>query len=956
MGGVVSFGPRAGGSVSAVGSAAGVDLTGSSRCGWRGRSREWGILAGLLRAAEGGRGGVLLVEGLSGTGKSRLLAEAVEAAAGRGFMLARGAADESGRLAPLAPLMAAFGVSPQTLLAAGGLGRSDAVDLRLWLVGRLQARLEERVAHGPLLVTLDDLQWADPTTLLALRSLIPELASYPLVWMLSHTAGGGSGVDRLFEVLERDGATRIVLEALGEQVVAEIITDVLGAVPAPELLALASGAGGNPFLLVELVEGLRDEGAVKVADGHACLVSRRLPQRVQEIARSRLGRLSADTRYLLRVAAVLGRSFRVDDLADMLGELTSRLLPELEEAEASGVLVPAGDTLMFRHDLLWQAVSETLTVPVRLALHRQAAEMLLNRGGSAVPAAAHLMCYARPGDTHALAGLDRAAREVLPSSPQTAAELAVRALDLTDLFDPGRFDRTVTAVNALTTAGRLPEAAKLARAGLSQAELPRQGAHLRIELANTLLMAGRAADAVAEAETALGQQDLSDELRGRAEQVLFRGLLGDQYRRGQERAERIVAAPAQHSTAAVVGAHALLAHIALAEGQAADVIGHSREAARIAVCDPIRARHVQPRLHLAIVLTVMRQLEEAESVLQAATEETTALGETAYAASPALVRARLRFVEGRLDDAAAEAQAGLAMADQTGMHVLDLLGITVLAIVAVHRGDIDAAAAYAARYEAQRQTGQGPVFASYWGDWVMAQVAEARDGPDKAIGLLHASYTDPSQRRWLLTAEPDAAAWLTRTALAAADRSSAETIATTAEHLARDNPDFPSLTASAAHANGILNHDPAALSHAAATHPDPWSRASAAEDLGVLLTHTATDRGHDAAIHSLDQALHGYQQAGALRDAARVRARLRKLGVRRRHGTRSERPTSGWASLTDTEHNVATLVTQGLTNPQIATQMFISPNTVKFHLSQIFRKLDIGSRAELARLVATHTP
>jgi DNA-binding CsgD family transcriptional regulator len=205
-------------------------------------------------------------------------------------------------------------------------------------------------------------------------------------------------------------------------------------------------------------------------------------------------------------------------------------------------------------------------------------------------------------------------------------------------------------------------------------------------------------------------------------------------------------------------------------------------------------------------------------------------------------------------------------------------------------------------------------------------------------------------------AEPDAAAWLTRTALAAADRSSAETIAATAERLAHGTPDFPTLAASAAHANGILHHDPAALAHAAATHLGPCSRASAAEDLGVLLAHTAGDPDHDAAIHNLDQALDGYQQTGALRDAARVRARLRKLGVRRRHGTRSERPISGWASLTDTERNIATLVAQGLTNPQVATQMFISPHTVKFHLSQVFRKLDIGSRVELARLAAKHTP
>jgi DNA-binding CsgD family transcriptional regulator len=74
--------------------------------------------------------------------------------------------------------------------------------------------------------------------------------------------------------------------------------------------------------------------------------------------------------------------------------------------------------------------------------------------------------------------------------------------------------------------------------------------------------------------------------------------------------------------------------------------------------------------------------------------------------------------------------------------------------------------------------------------------------------------------------------------------------------------------------------------------------------------------------------------------------------VRRRHWNQAERPASGWASLTDTERDVATLVAQGLTNPQVAGRMFISPHTVKFHLAQVFRKLDIGSRVELARLAA----
>src|SRR3954471_15920397 len=93
--------------------------------------------------------------------------------------------------------------------------RPGATDQRLRLVGELHSRVEERAARGPQLVALDDLQWAEPTTLLALRTLIPELASYPLVWILSRTTGSGDAeVGRLYEVLERGGAVRMTLEAL----------------------------------------------------------------------------------------------------------------------------------------------------------------------------------------------------------------------------------------------------------------------------------------------------------------------------------------------------------------------------------------------------------------------------------------------------------------------------------------------------------------------------------------------------------------------------------------------------------------------------------------------------------------------------------------------------------------------------------------------------------------------
>ena len=230
-----------------------------------------------------------------------------------------------------------------------------------------------------------------------------------------------------------------------------------------------------------------------------------------------------------------------------------------------------------------------------------------------------------------------------------------------------------------------------------------------------------------------------------------------------------------------------------------------------------------------------------------------------------------------------------------------------------------------------------------------AQITEVRDGPAAALGLVRDICTDLPAHGGLLAAEPAAAPGLVRTALAAGADELAAAVAHAAAALARDNPRFRAVTAAAAHSLGLVRRDLARLAQAAAQHEDPWARTSAAEDLGVLLAGKADA---DEAVRCLTKALDGYARAGATIDMAWIRRRLRKLGVRRRHWTPSAaRPVTGWKSLTDTESAAAMLVAQGLNNQQVADRMYISVHTVACHLRQIFRKLDIGSRVELARIV-----
>ncbi|MEV4112956.1 AAA family ATPase [Nonomuraea sp. NPDC049695] len=928
-----------------------------SRPGWRGRGREWRPVAALLRAIETGRGAMVLVEGGSGMGKTQLLHKATEAAARTDIAVAHGAADELGRLAPLAPLATAFDEPALTSLdptPLPGVPCAEAADLRLSLVERLRALLEERVGQGPMLITLDDLHWADPTTQLVLRSLLPELASYPLGWILARTSGvGDPSVEGLYELLEREGADRVVLGPLDDLAVAEIAADAFGAPPGPDILQMAAAAKGNPFLLVELLRTWKLDGAVEIAAGSARLIS---TARVQVSARSPLVNLSASTRQLLQVAGILGRSFSVDDLAEMLGEPLDGLLPGLAEAVRAGIIVPAVDRLTFRHDLLWQAVTDMISEPVRTALQRQAGCMLLQRG-ALVPAAAHFMRCARVGDTRALDGLDRAARAVLPYSPPSAVDLAVRALELTDPAGSDLLVRTATAVEALTAAGRLAEAIECAQMALRRAPPGPWTDRMRCELTSVLLQSGRAAEAVAEAEGLLAQPGLDDELRGSAELAVFQGLLGlHDFGRGRARANAVLADRAGHKDTALVGALLLSAHIAWEEARAANAFRDVHEAIRVAATGSVTARRAHPRLFLVSCLFGVGRHAEAERVIRAAAADFEAYGPTSHIAGPAFFRACLSLAVGRPDDAAAEAEVGLEGADEVGAYAYALLGLAVLAIVELRRGNVEGAAQHIERIEAKQRAAHGLMYGSVWSTWAGALVGEAQGGPERAMGTLGSCYADIRKRRWMLMLEPNAAAWMTRTALAAGRRSAAENTVETARQIAHDNPGFPALAAAAAHAHGILHGDATALAQATAHYSDPWGAASAAEDLGVLLIVGAADGvssgARKAAIARFDEAADGYLKIGALRDAARARARLRNLGVRRRHWNYADRPGTGWESLTDTERSVANLVAQGLTNRQVATQMFLSPHTVSFHLRQVFRKLGITSRVELARNAA----
>jgi DNA-binding CsgD family transcriptional regulator len=190
---------------------------------------------------------------------------------------------------------------------------------------------------------------------------------------------------------------------------------------------------------------------------------------------------------------------------------------------------------------------------------------------------------------------------------------------------------------------------------------------------------------------------------------------------------------------------------------------------------------------------------------------------------------------------------------------------------------------------------------------------------------------------------------LVRIAVAVGDDELAESVIEKAEHRADLNPGVVSFRAAVAHARGLWRASAQDLAMAASLFEGgdrPLATASAFEDLGRLLVSKGATEDATAA---LDRALAVTVQVGASWDTARVRGRLRRLGVRRRIAA-SERPKSGWGALTSAEGSVAELAAEGKTDREIAESLFISPHTVNTHLRHIFDKLGVNSRVALTRL------
>jgi DNA-binding CsgD family transcriptional regulator len=915
----------------------------------RGRDAELGALGELFDRVRSGSGSVLLVEGAAGMGKSRLIGEGVRMANRVGFPVGMGAAEPSESVAELAPLLRALFDGSEPLLDRAELGSLHAApEQRYWRLQDLQSLLERAALDGPLFIFLDDVQWVDSGTAAALRALPSRLGSLPIGWVLAMRPEQGQGQPRsVVEYLAGEGAERLVLEPLSEPAVVQVVRDLLQAEPDETLVRMAGEAGGNPFLLVELLEGLRQEHLVRVDSGHATLTEHRLPERVRASMRERLARMSDSARQLATVAGSLGRTFSVSELSEMLGLSPGSLLAPVEQLIEAGIVRERGDELGFQHDLIREAVRGACAPSARRALDRQAADVMLARGALPVEVAIQLAAGAAPGDEVAITTLLAAAEALATTEPGASADLSRRALELAPERHPLRGPLVVQAAMSLHAAGRMEEAKAFADNAMRGILPVAQEAEVRLGIAGMWLVSPDVR--VHASREALKLAGLPDHLRLEHLAKLAYNLVA---------AARTDEAQAAWSEAAAAGGRLdpdARFPLALSEGGLQYVGGQFTRALELfeaILRDELPEQHglddLLTRLWRSDTLVALDRERDALQAVDEIIAEALKRGFSWFLHVGEITRGQMLLQWGRLEDAGAVLDGRFDSHGPPVVTVMDASGVSAVGRLALHTGD--GRQVRQTREIAKAMLNESTPGVRRHAAWLLSLQATADGDPRQAHRWLCAmgepERTYVLRRLWMdMADEPQ----MVRIALAAGDRELAESAAADAGRRAELCPGVPSLDAIAAHASGLLDGDVDKLSEAASLFdrsPRALAHAAALEDLGLARQGEGTA---DSGIDAFTEALVLFARAGATTDAARLRSRLRALGVRRRV-TAVEKPVKGWAAMTKSELAVTELVADGLTNREVAERLFISPHTVNTHLRQVFAKLEVKSRVDLTRL------
>lgn len=922
----------------------------------RGRERELAVIRRRLSQVRAGTGCVIVVEGSAGLGKTRLLDECVSVAQELSFRVGRGVADP-GRVIELGALFDALFEGNPPLADRRALNDVHASsEFLFWLLQDVQSFIEEAALKDPVLICLDDVHWGGTSLSFAMRHLPQRLSSLPVAWITAFRPDQGLHQVQLAKIeLIESGAELIRLGPLDRRAVAQVATDVLGAEPDEELLQKAERVQGNPFLLVEFFRGLQDDLLVSLDSGRATLVEDRLPHRVSDSMRRRLARMSPASERAATFASGLGRRFSLHDLAAMTGAPITELITSVNELVQAEILTDDGGQLAFRHDILREAVRGSLLSSVRRAVDRRAAEVLLARGALPVEVANQLVASAEPGDDVAIETALKAARALGASDPGAAAELAARALDLTPPSHALRGPLVAQRVVSLFAAGLAEEGRQFADSALRQALPPEEEARVRASVASMFDLSPEVRAENARAGLAL--PSLPTDLHAELWAALYHSLSVAGRQVEALEVEPSAREAAYASTSEVCRfmfelPESGLAYQLLDFGRALEIL---LTAERRELGGQGDAQGRLAHMLRSWILAASDRYEDALHAIDAGVIAAQRDRQNWALRVFETTRGRQMLQMGKFAEAAIALEGRFSRAE--AQHIAGALhapSVVSLGALKIHTAD-ESGALEAAEIAKIMLQARAPVV-RYHAMWYLALLALSQGDPMRAHGWL--SFAGHEERLAMFPLYPHEVAYdaeRVRIAAAVGDEELADHAISLAERRASLNPDVPSCAAAAAHARGIWADSAEHLERAVSLYrggPRPLAHSSALEDLGRVLAQ----RGDNvAAIAVLDEALTILTRIGASWDAARVRGRLRRLGVRRRP-SKVDRPKTGWDALTETESVIVNLAAKGCTNQEIADKLFISPHTVDSHLRHVFEKLGVNSRVHLTRLAASRSP
>jgi DNA-binding CsgD family transcriptional regulator/tetratricopeptide (TPR) repeat protein len=938
------------------------------------REAQVAALQALTDAARSRGGRFVVIEGSAGIGKTRLLVEAraIAGSAGMRVLAARGGQLEAefayGIVRQLfEPLLSSASPDLRAELLSGPAALIEPLfgDSQLATFQDAPTEGTFAIVHGlywlaanvafqqPTLLAIDDLHWADTSTLRWLLYLTRRLEGMPLLVAAGTRPPEGEGRDPTLvaELIADPEAAAIRPEPLGRASIAVLAQELHGLEPDEAFCAaLETATGGNPLFVGAVLDAVAREGATPTAE-HVPRLSEIGAQGVSRAVGLRLARLPPEELALLRAASVLGDGTELRHAAALAGLEAGELGP------AAAVLVRLDllrreDPLEFFHPVVRSAVYETLDVVERDVAHRKAAELLLNAGAQPESAAGHLLRVAPQADPFVVSTLRQAAERSLA---QGAAEAAVgylsRALD--EQTDPAARAEVLVELGLAERRTNGPAAADHLRAALELLADPAKRAEVALEFGRALSFTDRIGEALAVFQEALDEVDRA--MNPDLYELLVAELISSAWWDAETYpiAEAAIGKLDLEALHGGLGSEILLATMAHYEYQ----VGLDRELAielarRALAPGNLMASGSIAFLYAAMVLPQSGLLDEAVSVFDEAVAQARRRGDVFNVAFILMFRGYCQSRRGDLRAAIADLREAIDLCVAHGMLFAWPYSIGFLALALLEQGEAEEAARVIDEgdFPEQVPVGQIPLV---WFRLSRGRLRIETGSPERGVEeLLQVGETV----RLVPFDNPSSVPWRSWAAegLRLLDRNEeARALAGAELALARRWGDPYAIGASlrvlgliegGAAGIGLLRNavDVLAGSEARLEH------ARALVDLGAALRR-ANQRTE--ARERLREAVDLARRVGAFRLAERANDEIVATGARPRKVLQT-----GLDALTASERRVAQLAAAGMSNKEIAQTLFVTIKTVEVHLSHAYRKLEISSRTQLETALQTPAP